>query len=265
MIISSYSISSPGLVRIENQDNLYINGVYRNDITDNSVFQYANKSTVGGLYAVADGMGGEKHGELAALLAVKQLKEIVISDCQFQLTQYLMSQNVVICDLIMQNNKIRIGSTFVGLLICSERASIINIGDSRAYLYRDGILKQLSRDHTQVQQMIDMGLVSVADARAHPARHKLSQHLGIFPAEMVIEPYSIEIEIEEDDIFLLCSDGLTDMVDDLTISKILSTTAGEQEKAEMLFETALRNGGKDNITIVLIQAKEGELFYERTV
>lgn len=260
MIINCCAISAPGLVRTENQDNLYINGVFRKNIADNSPFRHRGKALNRGLYAVADGMGGEKHGELAALVAVQAMNTIKPSYSGQALVDYLMERNAVICDLINQNNGARIGSTFAGLAINNRNADVVNIGDSRVYLLRGRDFTQLSRDHTPVQQMIDLGVIAKEAARSHPNRHKLTQHLGVFPEETVIEPYVTHISITENDLFLLCSDGLTDMLDDTAIGSILSSSASLKEKTENLYESALKNGGKDNITILLVQVKKGGLF-----
>jgi len=256
----SYAICAPGLVRSDNQDNLYINGTYRGDITNNSVFLHSDKVSKQGLYAVADGMGGETHGELAAIVTVQAMDAITPCDGGYGIVQYLIERNAVICDLINKNGGARIGSTFAGLFINGNSADIINIGDSRVYLSRGGVFSQLSRDHSSIQQMIDLGIISKEAAHTHPDRHRLTQHLGIFPSEMVIEPYIATIAIEANDLFLLCSDGLTDMLIDSAIDGILNSPGTVKQKAEALYTAALRNGGKDNITVLLIQAKKGGLF-----
>ncbi len=130
----------------------------------------------------------------------------------------------------------------------------MNIGDSRAYLFRSGRLTQLSQDHTPVRQMVDLGVIKAEEARTHPDRHKLSQHLGIFPSEMVIEPYVAEpVAILSGDIFLLCSDGLTEMLPDEAIRERLLGGKTPEEKGKTLTEQAMKKGGGDNITVVLVQ------------
>ena len=253
MILDCYAICAPGLIRQENQDNFYINGIFRKDIAEQTVFIHSDKTSGCGLYAVADGMGGEEFGELASLIAVQAMDTLSCSDKEQNMVQYLIERNTVICDLINEKNGTRIGSTFAGLHIRGESAAITNIGDSRVYLLRSGELMQMSRDHNVVEQMISLGIISKEAARSHHARHKLTQHLGIFPSEMVIEPYTADISIEENDLFLLCSDGLTDMLDDYAIEKILKSLSDIKQKTEALYEATLQNGGKDNITILLVQ------------
>ena len=260
MDIFSYAICAPGLVRSDNQDNLYVNGVFRRDISDNSVFQHSDKASKNGLYAVADGMGGETRGELAAFITVQAMDTIAPTGGGHGIVQYLIERNAVICDSINENGGARIGSTFAGLFICGKDAEVVNIGDSRVYLLRGGALSQISRDHSSIQQMIDLGVLSKEAAHTHPDRHRLTQHLGIFPSEMVIEPYVTSMALETNDLFLLCSDGLTDMLADSAIDGVLNSQGTVKQKAETLYATALRNGGKDNITILLVQSKKGGLF-----
>ena len=251
------AICGPGLVRAENQDNLYINGVYRGNISDNAVFRYEDVSVDGGLFAVADGMGGEKRGDLAALEAVRNMGDIDPADGRRGMVRHIDECNAVICEH-MKANGARIGSTFVGLCIAGGRADIVNVGDSRLYMFRGGELAQLSRDHTSVRQMLELGAITEEAARRHPDRHDLTQHLGIFPAEMVIEPHTAYAEVEAGDIFLLCSDGLTDMLEDACIKKLLETDGSVCEKAEALYDIAIMNGGRDNITVLLVQADKGD-------
>ena len=260
MILSSYAICASGLARAENQDNLYINGMYREELSDNSPFRYADISEKKGFYAVADGMGGEAHGALAGLVAVQAIRAADFHKSRDGMIKYMHERNAVICNMIMMNDGARIGSTFVGLNIIGDQAELANIGDSRAYMMRDGTFTQLSRDHTPTQQMLDLGFLTEEETRTHPGRHRLTQHLGIFPVEMAIEPYTASLDIEAGDVFLLCSDGLTDMIEDADIKRILESSDSIEKNAEALFGEAIRNGGKDNITIILVMVRRGGIF-----
>ena len=252
MTYSCSAICGTGLVRGENQDNLYINGAYRQDVSDNSEFRHEDSVTGRGMYAVADGMGGEKHGELASLAAVETLGEATAT--AEGISCFLTEKNSHICNLIKEKGGSRIGSTFAGLCVDGEKADIINIGDSRVYLYRGGALKQISSDHTQAQRMVDLGLMDKATADRRPDKHKLTQHLGVFPEEFVIEPYSAQIEAQPGDVFLLCSDGLTDMLDDMEIKNTLDSQGNAKFLAESLYAGALGKGARDNITVAVIMA-----------
>lgn len=256
--------SGAGLIRAMNQDNLYANGRMRADPHDAALFSCSDISGQG-LYAVCDGMGGEQLGEEASLIGVSRLAGTDPRNFPEMADEILRSANAEICRLMRGRGNVRIGTTFVALSIADDRAHAVNIGDSRCYIHRDGKLEQLSRDHTQTQRLIDMGLLNKEAVRRHPDRHKLTQHLGIFPEEMIIEPYlSGAIEVLENDLFLLCSDGLTDMLTDEQIRAALDTDGSVSSKVERLYELAMRNGGKDNITIVLVQARKW-LYHRRAV
>jgi protein phosphatase len=255
--LSGFAICGTGRIRAENQDNFFLNGVCRENITDSSIFRHGNQSPGRGVYAVADGMGGEAHGAVAALAAVQSMGCRDFFRDTGAMPRYLLEVNNAICGLIEANGGGRIGSTFAGLCISGKIAALTNIGDSRAYRLRKRELEQLSKDHTAVRQMVELGVITPEAALTHPGRHKLTQHLGIFPSEMLIEPYTVSTRIKSGDIFLLCSDGLTDMLKDDEIKSVLMTNAPAEIKAETLFERAMINGGKDNITILLVETKGG--------
>lgn len=248
--------SGAGLIREMNQDNLYANGCMRVNPRDAALFSCSDISSQG-LYAVCDGMGGEQLGEEASLIGVRRLSGTNPQGFPEMADEILRSANAEICRLMREHGNVRIGTTFAALSVADGRAHAVNIGDSRCYLYRAGKLEQLSRDHTQTQRLIDMGLLSKTEARRHPDRHKLTQHLGIFPEEMIIEPYlSGAIEVLANDLFLLCSDGLTDMLTDEEILLELNADGDVGRKAEGLYELAMGHGGKDNITVILVQARK---------
>ena len=253
MIYKSNLICGPGLVRTENQDNYYVNGTYRQNISDNSVLRNNDISENSGLYAIADGMGGEKDGGLASLLAVQNLNKSITSG--ESMSQYLIALNNNICNKIREMDGRRIGSTFAGICVSGANAQIVNLGDSRVYLFRDGELSQISKDHTAAQQLIDLGMLDIDTAKQHKDRHKLTQHLGIFTDEFIIEPYVTYCDVMPGDIFLLCSDGLTDMLGESEITQIMRTSNDISGLTESLYCAAIDKGGKDNITILLLQAE----------
>lgn len=259
MLLSYCVICDPGRVRDDNQDNVYCNGEFRRDIQERLAFRRSGVTRNSGLFAVADGMGGEAHGAQAALETVRALDTVDLAGGAEAVTDHLLARNDVICDLISSGDGRRMGATFAGLLIHNGMAHVINVGDSRVYLCRSSALEQLSCDHTAIRPMIDMGILTPEAARTHPDRHRLSQHLGIFPDEMVIEPHTVSGMPQVGDIFLLCSDGLTDMVDDTGIGAILRGQGTLPEKAEALFAAALRGGGKDNISVLLVEIESEEM------
>ena len=251
MIINSYAICAPGLIRTENQDNLYVDGVYRHDISDNTEFKYNTTSGESGMFAVADGLGGGKYGDLASLMAVEKLSSI--TESSKDLSQYLLDRNDDISDLMDQKKCAQIGSTFAGIYIKNNKADIINIGDSRIYLYRNEELVQLSRDHTVVQQMVDHGIIDKDAARTHSDKHRLTQYLGTPTTEFIIEPFVTKFDVQPMDVIMLCTDGLTDMLNETEIKEDLIFQNDISVSIETLYTKALSNGGRDNITILLLQ------------
>lgn len=256
MKIESAVFCHVGRVRSNNEDNYYINGKYRWNFSENEAFEKDVKSADKALYAVSDGMGGEDLGELASWIAVRNLYPAKISEVRESAIDSIEKANNEICSEIRENRGRRIGATLVMLYIDDKKAISCNVGDSRAYLFRDKALIQISEDHNEAMQMARMGIISKEEAENHHFRHALSQHLGIFKDELLIEPYfSDEISLKKGDVFLLCSDGLTDMVANEEICRIITEFKSPSKIGEALKEMALLNGGKDNITVLVAKVK----------
>jgi len=256
--ILAAAASNVGKVRERNEDNLFLNG-HTLPVGETAAFQLSDEAETDGVYAVCDGMGGEEHGTEASTIAVDELHALykkmrehrealhVLAD------QFTHDANARICEAIDHIGK-RMGTTFVLLCMWGKLAQVFNLGDSRAYLLRNGSLTQLSKDHTRVRSLVDIGVLTEDQAKIHPERHVLTQHLGIHPEEMIVEPFhSQPFECWDGDTLLLCSDGLTDMLDDQQIEGVLSQHADPKQAAETLIEGALQNGGKDNVTVVVVR------------
>lgn len=255
MRLNAVIVCGPGRVRKQNQDNFYLNGSYRGAVDDTRDLIGSLTGLPGGVFAVADGMGGEKHGELASLETVRCLRAAASRGVP-DLEDVIRAANDQVCELIMSYGGVRIGTTFVGLSFAGDTVTMTNIGDSRAYRWRAGLLQQLSRDDTLIRQLLEQGIIDAEKAKTHSARHRITQHIGIFPEEMLIEPYTVRDLPRRGDLYLLCSDGLTDMVEDEEICAILGAIGPVQKKAEALFKTALFNGGRDNCTVLLVEVAE---------
>lgn len=238
MLLSAV-VCGPGILRQKNQDNFYLDGIIRGDPASTEICKFENESNGHGIYAVADGMGGEEKGELASFEAVRALFSVRASDNSFR--RYLKSCNERIREIPRERGKI-VGSTFAGLAIRRGKVFTANIGDSRIYLLRDGLFAQLSVDHNP----------QLAEGRSHV----LSQYLGLDTSSASLMPYCLNGELHTGDIFLLCTDGLTDMLNDDEISEIVRQPIGLTEKAAMLFDSAMDAGGVDNITVALVQAQQ---------
>ena len=240
-----------GAVRRENQDNLIFCGRWRN--TPDDVLFTASARAQEGLFAVCDGMGGEQFGAEASLLAARALAGVAAEEFARNSGRLLEQGNGALCAL-MEQRQARIGTTFAGLWVCGGRAGAVNLGDSRVYRLRAGTLERLSRDHTHVQRLLDMGALTPQQAAMHPGRHRLTQHLGIFPEELVIQPQDTgPFPLLPGDRFLLCSDGLTDMLGEPEIAALLAQSAGLAQAADGLYRGAMARGGRDNITVLLVE------------
>lgn len=256
MIKLNYAVRThQGKIRENNEDNFYWNGKIRADINENQLSYKGVEAAGQVLAAVCDGMGGEAQGELASLIAVRALKPCSVEQVQETALASIQMANTKICDEIEKNNGKRMGTTLVALYIENDKAVSCNVGDSRVYRMHEGTLTQLSVDHNQVSQLITAGILTREEARKNKNRHVLTQYLGIFEEEMVIRPaFSEEITLDDGDVFLLCSDGLTDLVTDEEITEILQV-GKQEEQVERLVECALEHGGRDNITVIVCQVE----------
>lgn len=247
-------VTNEGNVRAGNEDNYYLFGKYRYDTSVGSKKEKMEASPQQALAAVYDGMGGEEAGEVASLIAARFFMPCRNENLREEVLYQVKCANGAICREIENRGGRRIGTTAVMLYLDEGKATCCNVGDSRCYFMRDGILKQISVDHTEAENMVRMGILDPGKARKSKGWHKLTQHLGIFPDEFVIEPYFGEtIALQAGDWFLLCSDGLTDMVMDDEISGILGRVKDAESAAGKLVETALKNGGRDNVTALVLR------------
>jgi serine/threonine protein phosphatase PrpC len=211
-----------------------------------------------GLWVVADGMGGHDSGDWASARIVEEFNSITLpADLDGACGKVADAINTANADIYRKASRRgkQMGSTVVALLVQEHRFVVFWVGDSRAYLMRDKKLHRLSRDHSQVQYMIDRGLISQADAAGHPMGHVLARAVGV--AEDV-EIDSVQDEIEPGDMFLLCSDGLHGFVGEDEIARILGRS-GPDEASERLVAATLQNGAPDNVTVITIMFTEPTL------
>ena len=252
LYISAYGRSNVGKKRGNNEDNFYLSGVTVDSAID--ITSVAPEASELG-FAVFDGMGGEAAGERASQFTAdtygNRLAEMMEGSFSPEVIQNTIEDaNKKVCDEIRVIGK-RMGCTFVSVGFKNDTLYISNVGDSRAYILRNNTLHCVSKDHTAAQTMVDAGLVSYEDSQKIKEKHQLTQHIGIFPEEMVIEPNYNTLKADSGDIVMICSDGLTDMLSDADIAAILSSGGTEEELANALVEQALANGGKDNVTVIV--------------
>ena len=217
-----------------------------------------------GVWIVADGMGGHPAGDIAAQTAVAMatgrarertawLREHPSAAAEY-VADLVTSANRRIHDLILAKPSLKgMGTTFVALVITPASkpvAHIAHLGDSRAYLYRTGQLKQLTRDHTLVEKWVQQGWIDTATALTHPERHVLTKGLGM---NVDMKPELTETPVTPHDLIMLCSDGLTKMLEDSAIALALARANGDPERAcHDLIDQALSRGGEDNVTVIVV-------------
>lgn len=204
-----------------------------------------------GLFVVADGMGGHENGEWASAAIVDTLKAAALPD-DFDAASQAVAEAMHRANAVIfaeaQSRSLQMGSTVVALLIRDNRFAVLWVGDSRAYLRRGGQLVRISHDHTQVQEMIDRGLLTVDDAEGHPMSHVLARAMGV---RDVVEVDVIADEVESGDVFLLCSDGLMARVEDEEIAGLLAE-ADADTRVQRLVRLTLDRGAPDNVTVITV-------------
>lgn len=209
-----------------------------------------------GLVAVADGMGGHKAGQVASEMAARSLLEAVrgASDGAESLGQQLLcgieAANRDIFALAQSNEDLSgMGTTLVALLAGGDRIALAHVGDSRAYLWRQGQLRLLTEDHSLVGELVRRQQLSPSAAASHPHRHVLTRAVGV---RRMVEADTLELQTEPGDLFLLCSDGLTTHVADGEIADALAVDGADLEEiCKALVELANARGGEDNTTVVI--------------
>ena len=250
-----------GLLRENNEDNFYYNGIYLDESNREIPIVYSeNRESNIQIYAVCDGMGGEESGEVASLIASETLTKyqhtlntIKYHDFDKYIRMYISEANNLIHEKSRQNGGKRVGTTIALLCIEFNNIYIYNIGDSRVYLLHRRKLRQISEDHTQAMRSVKMGITTKKEAKIHPHRNKLTQYLGISPQELTIRPYHYKTKARPGDLFLLCSDGITDMLEDSEIENILKQKKTEKAIVTELIDKAMKKGGRDNITAMVLR------------
>jgi PPM family protein phosphatase len=210
-----------------------------------------------GIFLVADGMGGHAAGEVASHIAASTIEEILSnsepdSNPEELLSLAMQNANMRVYEAQMNRPEYRgMGSTLTVLTFRDSRYYIAQVGDSRAYLLRSGDIVQLTRDHSVVWQLYEDHLITKDDLSRHPRKNLITRSIGTHPQ---VEADILNNEIADGDMFLLCSDGLTDVLSDQNIRDFLSTNGkSPQEISEMLVEAANGGGGPDNITVVVVR------------
>ncbi len=241
--------TDPGCVREANEDN----GRHVNP------YDVETRLQKGTLTIVADGMGGHASGEVASQMAVDLVSEIYYSEKGLSAPDALRNAieiaNEHIYETSLTGEEVSgMGTTIIALVLQSDTGFCGHVGDSRLYRFRNGVLEMLTIDHSQVMEMVAHGIITMEQARDHDDKNVILRAVGTQPSVEV--EVSEQFAIEAGDIFLLCSDGLSDMLNDAEIAKIISSGTDIHFLCEKLIAAAKENGGHDNITAGLVKIAE---------
>lgn len=246
-------LSDPGINRRNrpNEDSLFA--------AKGTRLHHAQSQRVG-LFIVADGMGGHVYGQEASRMAIQIMIDVVLpklfmnnelNDASFR---KLLVDGVQAANRVMyQRNQAQcteMGTTITAVLIIDSTAFVVNVGDSRTYLYREGEgLRKVTHDHSLVTYLVESGILKPEDIYIHPQRNQIYRSLGTKPLTVVD---AFTEQLQPHDTLLLCSDGLWEVVRDPHIQQVLQHTAAPSQKSHMLFEAAMKSGGPDNISVIVI-------------
>lgn len=235
-----------GMIRSGNEDNFAV-----------------DLSETRGVFIVADGMGGHAAGEVASEMAVQivlrdlnAVQNLTDAEASGMVGNALQHANRSIHDrTVTEVDKQGMGTTASVLLVSGTRYLIGQVGDSRVYLLRDGALSQLTKDHSYVQEQVDLGNLTPEQARYHPYSNVITRCVGASPD---VEPDLYSGEVKLGDVFLVASDGLTGMVDDRRLQQLLMARTVPERKVAALIAEANGRGGLDNITAIVVQVESGD-------
>ena len=244
----AWGLTDRGMVRHENQDAFAIRR-----LSDSSL-----------LAVVCDGMGGARSGNVASLLALETFTEEVLrgykeslkaAKCEKLLLSAAEKANAAVYEQALHDADYEgMGTTLVAAVVRDDTACVLNVGDSRCYLISGKKVRQVSEDHSLVEELVRMGRLKEEEARVHPNRNIITRAVGIDP---IVETDVLTADKQPGDRWLICSDGLYNMVEDEEISRILTDMDDEKASARLM-ELALENGGTDNISFVICRIEEAE-------
>ena len=238
--MKTFSITDTGITRDMNQD-----------------YYFSSDTPVGNLpnlYIVADGMGGHKAGDYASRYTIERIVASVMRSGLQEpvaiLKGAIRKANELLVDESKEDESKRgMGTTVVIATIMEDKMIVANVGDSRLYVVGSS-MRQVTRDHSLVNEMVRLGEINAAEARIHPDKNIITRAIG---ASATVEADFFEVDLEKNSQILMCTDGLTNMVRDEEIFRIMNGDETLEEKAELLVRTANTNGGRDNITVMIIK------------
>lgn len=260
IIINGFARTDKGRVRPINEDNFCVGRYFKTQEADADERAFKGKDILVGIF---DGIGGEKNGEIASFIGAKTLARFDSHVPEGDWNIILNEINYRVNEYAKRNEPCNMGSTAALTHIRDGVAEICNLGDSPIYLYSDGKLRKISKDHTEWQRALDMNLTDMNFESSGIKKNRLTKYLGIKSDEL--NPHIVvDIELHEGDVLLLSSDGLSSMVPDDEIEKIISGKEKNcKEIVNSLVEKALDNGGKDNTTVIAICFEEKKSLIQR--
>lgn len=233
-----------GLIRDTNED-------YYRIIHESSLDAYA--------FIIADGMGGHSCGEIASRMAVDYISDFVeqsgsrLFSCLSigeEIRRLLMEANINVFEASLSNPEASgMGTTLTMAVIAGGKVTVAHVGDSRFYMARDGSLQQITEDHSFIRELIKKGTLTVEEAESHPRKHVITRAIG---SSRDLEVDILDFEAEKGDVFLLCTDGLTNMISEDEIYNVIIDNDPERACTELI-EAAKSKGGEDNITVIVIK------------
>ncbi len=243
--MKAYAVTDVGQKRKINQDSVFV--------STEPVGNLPN------LFIVADGMGGHNAGDFASRYAVNAVREAIAVSREVNPVKLIseairLANEGILAEADAHEEMRGMGTTIVVTTILGNYAYTANVGDSRLYLY-DGELKQITKDHSLVEEMVRLGELTREQARIHPDKHIITRALG---AAQTVEPDFFDFRLHPENILLMCSDGLSNMVDDDEIRQVLEQPISAEEMADTLVGTANDNGGMDNIAVIIIEPDADE-------
>ncbi len=252
--------------RINHEDNFLINDTFltseiQKQMSNNHHFHFSDNITSNiCLYAVSDGMGGHNAGEVASRICVEKLaseyKELrhysTINDVVAYLQTVIAEINDTVCDLSYKNDDLKgMGTTLVLFIVFGNECAVLNIGDSRAYYFADNKLIQITKDNTEGQRMLDLGLLTRKELSEFPARKNLNRYIGFSQSSYVLRADEYYPTLDGG-IMILCSDGISDFVSDTRITEILNLEKNLESAGKLLIDEAVASQNSDNATVMLI-------------
>lgn len=251
--------SDIGRVRVNNEDNLYCNGIIM-ESSDGRTFSAEGECVIPCMFAVFDGMGGEDCGELASLTAAQSLQrhsEKILNGSSKDVYSFTDDTNSELLAL-MRKQHIRTGTTLAMITAGNDSFMAYNLGDSRVYRLAGKKLLRVTDDHTMAEDKVKMGLITPSQAEHDRDKNVLTRFLGIYGDEFEAMPETYgPFYFREGRRALICSDGLTNMAEHEELEYALSRGRSVSEIAGGLVDLALKNGGRDNITCIVLEFQEG--------